>query len=63
MQNLREGDYVVINETGVIGKVIRMDYYNLVVEDENGAIHAVRHGGATKRSFLTEIDNDGESLI
>jgi preprotein translocase subunit YajC len=63
MQNLKEGDNVVINSTGVVGKIIRMDYYNYVVEDENGTIHACRHDNVTKRQFLTEIENDGEDIL
>lgn len=63
MQNLNEGDSVVINSSGVIGKIIRVDCYNYLVEDENGSRHAVRHENVTKRQYLTEIENDGKQTL
>lgn len=54
--NFEVGQRVTIVESSTPGKVIRMDHFNVVVEDEQGRIHAFRHGTdrIVPQTFLSE---------
>lgn len=54
MQDINIGDKVTITETMTPGEVIKVDYYNVVVVDEEGNQHVLSKNGVTPRSFLTE---------